>query len=143
MLSPFCSDTNDAAWAPRLLRLAPRSARKLPGRIEGQFGLDREVAALVVADEGLAALAGPFDRTADPPRGPRQQRKFGIEEIAGAEIAAHVAADDPHLSRVRPSTCARRRGLRDAAAAAGVQRVIARRGIVLRDRWCAVPSAPR
>ena len=65
--------------------------------VERKLGLDRQVARLVVAEEGLAALAGPLDRAADPARRPSHQRKFRIERAACPEIAADLVHDDPHL----------------------------------------------
>src|SRR6266511_3208325 len=59
--------------------------------VERKLCLDDLVAALVVAEEGFRALAGPFDRSADASCGPGDQREFRIEDVAGAEIAADVA----------------------------------------------------
>ena len=72
----------------------PRSARKLPCAVERQLGRDREVARLVVAQEGFLPLAGPFDRPADPPRRPGDEREFRVEGAARAEIAADLVHDD-------------------------------------------------
>ena len=102
--------------------------------IERQFRLHREIAALIVAQESFAALAGPLDRASQPPRRPAHQREFRIERVAGAEVAADVARRDTH------------RGLRHAEddrelallphhiAAAGMQRVAAAAHIVDADR---------
>ena len=90
--TPFCTMEKLVLWAPRLPRLAPRMARKLPSRVERELRFDREIARLVVAEERLVALAGPLDRPADAARRPRHQREFGIDHAARAEIAADVAA---------------------------------------------------
>ena len=103
--------------------------------VERQLGFDRQVAALIVAEERLAALAGPFDRPTDPARRPGEQRIFGVEEVARAEIAAHVLAHAAHLlrrhaehlSEVEPQ-------LGDAAAAAGVKGVLPARLVVFGRR---------
>ncbi len=89
-----------------------------------------EVAAGIVAGEGLVPLAGPFDRSADLLRRPGDQRELGIEGVAGAEIAADLVGDHPHLVGVDAEDD------RDLllgphdGAAAGMDRVAARRGIV-------------
>ena len=80
------------------------------------------------------ALAGPFDRPADPARRPGEHRVFRVEEIARAEIAAHVVAQHAHLlgrhakhlGEVEPD-------LRHAAAAPGVKRVLTGCGVVFGD----------
>ena len=65
--------------------------------VERQFGRDREIACLIVAEERLAALAGPLDRATDLARRPSHQREFRIERTARSEIAADLVHDDPHL----------------------------------------------
>ncbi len=50
-----------------------------------------------VAQEGFAALAGPFHRAADALRGPGAHRLFRIDEDLGAEAPAHVRRDHPQL----------------------------------------------
>ena len=64
--------------------------------VERQLGVDREIAALVVAEERLLPLAGPFHRAAEAPRRPGDQREFRDRSVAGAEIAADLARDDAH-----------------------------------------------
>ena len=61
-------------------------------RVERQLGLERQVAALVIGEEAFAAVGEEFDRPAELLRRPGQQRVFGEEGVARAEIAAHVAA---------------------------------------------------
>ncbi len=55
------------------------------------------VAALRVAHEMIGAVGGPFDRAAQPARGDRDQRIFAIGKQLGAESAADIRADHPHL----------------------------------------------
>jgi len=54
--------------------------------VERQLGVARQIARLVVADEGFLSLAGPFDRPAEPLRRPHQ-RELDIERAARAKIA--------------------------------------------------------
>ena len=65
--------------------------------VERELGFDRQIPRLVVAEKGFLALAGPFDRAADPARRPGDQREFGIERAARPEIAADLVHDDTHL----------------------------------------------
>ncbi len=99
-------------------------------RIEGEFGLHLQVAALVVAEETVAAVAAPAHRPAEPPRRPGDQGVFGKEEIPRAEIAAHVTADAAYLLRGNAQYL-REVGaqLGQAATAAGMQGIAAR-GVV-------------
>ena len=62
--------------------------------VQRKLGMEDLVAALVVTGKGLGALAGPFHRTPEPLRGPDHQRELGKEGVAGAEIAADIAALD-------------------------------------------------
>ncbi len=62
--------------------------------VERQLGRHREIARLVVGLEIFAALASPFDRPADPLRGPGDDREFRVEAAAGAEIAADILHHD-------------------------------------------------
>ena len=91
--------------------------------IERELGLDREVAALIVAEQRFAAVRGPFHRAAGLPRGPGHQRLLGEDLAARAEIAADVADHQPHLV---VGHAERRRQARRAAA--GPSRC--------RCRWC-------
>ena len=111
---------------------AHREERAL--RIEREFGIGRQVARLVVAQECLAALAGPLHRAADASRRPGDQGELRIGCAAGAEIAADVVHHHAHVI------------VRDAedhghvvtrthrAAGAGMQRVVSGRRVVLADR---------
>ena len=111
---------------------AHRQERAL--RIEREFGIGRQVARLIVAQECLAALAGPFHRAADAPRRPGDQRELRIGCAARAEIAADivhhhahvVVRDAEHHGHVVPRA--------HRAAGAGVQRVASGRGVVFADR---------
>ncbi len=66
-----------------------RSAQRqeLPVGIERKLGLDGQITALIIAEEGLRPLAGPLDGTADAFRCPCDQRELGEERVARAEIA--------------------------------------------------------
>ena len=80
-----------------MVRIPAAHCDKLAIAVERQLGLDRQVARLIIAEEGLAALAGPLDRTADLARRPGHQCEFRIERAARPEIAADLVHDDPHL----------------------------------------------
>ena len=47
----------------------------------------------------LGAVAGPFDRPAEPLRRLKQQRIFAVDETFGAEAAADIGRDDAQLLR--------------------------------------------
>ena len=91
--------------APRLPTCRPAQCEKLAVRIEGELGLARQVAALVIAEEGLVPLAGPLDRAADAARRPGHQHEFRIDGAAAAEIAADVAHDHAHAASGMSRVC--------------------------------------
>src|SRR5262249_46111102 len=64
--------------------------------VKRELSLAHEVAALVIAEERLGALAGPLDRSADFAGGPDQQGEFRKQRILRAEIAPDVIGDDAH-----------------------------------------------
>ena len=99
--------------------------------VERELGLDRQIAALIIADEGFGAVAEPFHRPAELLRRPGQQRIFREEEIPRAEIAAHIAAHRADILGRHAERAGEIAALaRDAAAGAGIERV----EIVLVDR---------
>ena len=67
--------------------------------IESQFAARDIVAAMDVGKEGMATVAGPFDRPSHFSSGPRNHRVFGIDEDLGAEAPANIVAQhrDPIL----------------------------------------------
>jgi hypothetical protein len=100
--------------------------------VERKLGVDGEVAALIIAEESLAALAGPLDRPADPARRPDEEGIFGIEKVARAKVPAHVVADAAHLLRRDPENLGEiGPQLGDAAAASRVERVMTARGVII------------
>src|SRR5262249_1899994 len=101
--------------------------------VERKLGFDEEIAPLIVAEKGLVALARPFDRAADAPRRPGHQRKFGVERVAGAEIASDVAGDDANAVHRDGENVGELALLSNAAAAAGVERGAAGRPVVAAD----------
>jgi hypothetical protein len=110
-------------------------AKEISLLVERQLRLDREVAALIVAEERFAPLAGPLHRAAHLARGPRQQRVFREEEIARAEIAAHVLAGAAHLLGRQSQDRSELHALDgDAAAGSGIERIAAARRVVVADR---------
>src|SRR5947209_6761274 len=82
-----------------LRRISIRSS-PVSAAAERQLGDAGEITAVGIKEEGFAALAAPFDRTAKPARGPYHEDVFAIEQVLGAEPAADVAADHPHLALV-------------------------------------------
>ena len=64
---------------------------------ERELGADREVARLVIGQEHLGAVAGPFHRPAEPARRPQHDGEFGVERVARAVAAADVGGGDPDV----------------------------------------------
>ena len=54
--------------------------------VEREFCRDGKIAALVIGEERLVSVGGPLDRPREAPRRPRDQREFGIDHAARAEI---------------------------------------------------------
>ena len=106
--------------------------------VERELQRDRLVAALVVAGEGLRALAGPFHRAAELLGRPHHQRELRIEGVARAVVAADVAALDAHVGHRHAEDRRELVLLPDHAAGAGVQRVLVGRRIVDADRGARV-----
>ena len=67
-------------------------ADELAVPVERQLGIGDAVAAMLVGEEHLAALAAPFHRAAELARGPERQAMLGILPALDAEAAADVAA---------------------------------------------------
>jgi CO/xanthine dehydrogenase Mo-binding subunit len=65
--------------------------------VESELGLGDMVARLIVGQEDLAALGGPFDRATEFARKPEHKRLLGIERALGAEAAAHIGRYYPQL----------------------------------------------
>ena len=65
--------------------------------VEREFRVNREVAALEVAEQGFAAIGGPFHRAAEFARGPGHQHLLGEDLAPRSEVAADVADNKPHL----------------------------------------------
>ncbi len=91
-----------------------RVARQIRAHVSDDIEIEREeaalvverharggdvVAALAVAEEMLAALGHPFHRLPRAFRRHRRQRIFAIGKELGAEAAADIGRDDPHLVR--------------------------------------------
>jgi len=101
MLTPLRSGTIDDEWLPILLRCDPRIARNFPAH-RAQARLRHQIATLIVAEEGFAALAHPLDRPPDAPRGPQHQREFRKERVLGAEVSTDVERDTRICSGCTP-----------------------------------------
>ena len=91
--------------------------------VEREFGRHGEIAAHIVGDERLVAFAGPFHRPADAARAPGDQREFGKEAVAGAEIAADLVGDDAHGFERHAEDRRKLALLTHDAARAGIKRV--------------------
>ena len=93
------------------------------------------VAPLRVAHEVIGAVGGPFDRLAQLARGNRDQRVFAIGKQLGAEPAADIRADHPHLfQRHLQDHPAQDFAQAMAALAADRQRQMIALGVVFADR---------
>ncbi len=103
-------------------------------RVQGQLGLEREIASLIVGEERLVTLAGPFDRPPEPPRRPGDQREFGKEAAARSIVAADVVHHHPHALGRHVEHPGEIVLLAHRRAAAGVERGAAARGIIGGDR---------
>ena len=92
------------------------------------------VAALRVAHEMIGAIGGPFDGAAQPARGDRDQRIFAIGKQLGAESAADIRTDHPHLlDRDLQDVLAHDIAQPVAALAADRQRQMVPLGVVFAD----------
>ena len=92
------------------------------------------VAALRVAHEMIGAIGGPFDGPAQLARGDRDQRVFAIGKQLGAESAADIRTDHPHLlDRDLQHVLAQDIAQPVAALAADRQRQMIALGVVFAD----------
>ncbi len=93
------------------------------------------VAALRIAHEVLGAIRGPAHRLLQFARGDRQQRVFAIGKQLGAEAAADIRADHPHLlDRNLQDVLAQDVAQPVAALAADRQGQVIALGVVFADR---------
>ena len=111
--------------------------RPAPGcgrAVEAEPRLGHDVARVVVGEERLGAVAGPFHRPAEAARRPHHRDLLGIEIGARAESAADVGADHVHVL-LRHLEADRER-MPDAvhALAARDQRVLVLGRVVVADR---------
>jgi hypothetical protein len=61
--------------------------------VESELGLDREIAALIIAEKCFAAFAGPLYRPADTPCRPTEKGVLGIKEVPpGSETLTRTRA---------------------------------------------------
>jgi hypothetical protein len=72
-----------------------RAQREKPAvLVERKLSLADVVAVMIVGCHGFAALANPFDRTAQFARRPQHKRIFWKVAALHAEASAHLARDD-------------------------------------------------
>ena len=90
----------------------------------------------------FAAVAGPFDRPADPPRRPGDDREFRVEAAARPEIAADIVHDHARLFGRHAQHHREVAPRADRAAGAGVERVAAGRRVELADRGARLHRHP-
>ncbi len=81
-------------------QIAGAQGEEFPLRVHGDLADGQIVAALGVAQEGLAALGGPFHRLAQLARGVAGQHVLGVQEQLHTETAADVGGDDAEFLRV-------------------------------------------
>ena len=102
---------------------------------ERHFGSGDIVAALRVTHEMVGAIGGPFDGLFQFFRGDRNQRVFAVRKQFGAEAAADVGTDHPHLfQRHLQHHAADDLAQAMAALAADRQRQVILLGVVFGDR---------
>jgi hypothetical protein len=114
--------------------VGPAHRQEISLRVEGEFRGHREVTGLVVAQERLVTVAGPFDRLCEAPRRPRDQGELRIDHPAGAEIAADLAHDDAHIVRRHRENGGEVVLEPPHPAAAGIERCAAGIGVECGDR---------
>ena len=82
--------------------LSTCSARNLPSASSARRRGRQMIPRLMVRQKRLRPRGDPFHRPPGPPRGPQDQRVLRIGEILGAETAADIRRDEPHLRRFDP-----------------------------------------
>jgi len=102
--------------------------------VQRQLDPRHQIASLVVGEKRLRARRGVFDRAADFFGRPQGQAEFDEDPVAGAEIAADVVGQDAQPLRRDAENRRELALLAHRAAAAGMQRVAAGRGVVLGNR---------
>ena len=100
---------------------------------QGNAGLERERAAVPVAQEDLGARAHPFHRPAELARGQHHQDVFGIGSAAQAERAAHILGDHFDAAGVEAGDRGQRRAHAQHALGGGVQGEVLAGGVVGRQ----------
>ena len=133
--TPFWTIEKLPVRAPRLPMLSPRIARKLPSASSASSASTDEIAALVVAEQRLAAVGCPLHRACRPCARPRPPAICSAKICtARAEVAADVADHQAApCRRARRATIARSLVQAQGRAVAGVDRVFAGRRIVVAD----------
>ena len=120
-------------YAPMLSPMATRRPRNRPAGIQRQLGRRDIVAAVLVGDEGLAAVGRPSDGPPQPLRRPEHQRHLRVHAAAHAEAAADLARHHAHVA-LRHAQDVREDGAAAVRALdARVQRVAGRAPVVLAD----------
>ena len=74
----------------------------VPVVVEREFGVDHEVAGLIVGQHAFGAARGPLDRAPDPARRPQHQDLVDVERVPGAVGTADIADDHADLVVVDP-----------------------------------------
>ena len=110
--------------------------------VECQLGMRAMVAAVRIGEEGLGAVGGPADRSAELPAHPAQRRFLRIDEDLAAEAAPDVRRDHAQVclgdSQHR---IAQRRAHGVRVLARRVERVLAGRALIARDRGARLHGA--
>ena len=116
---------------PQVRQVGRAHGEDAPIGVEGELRADHQVAALIVGQERLGAVAGPLHRLADDLGRDADQGELGIERVARAVIAADVARDHPHLVGRHRQRTGQRALHPDRAAGARVQREAPGGGVVM------------
>src|SRR5262249_34854272 len=90
-------------------------------------------AAHVVAEKGLVALAGPFDRPANLARTPRDERELGEKAVFRTKIAADFVSDDTDRFKWHAEDRGKLLFLAHDAAGSGVKGIATTRSIIAAD----------
>src|SRR5262249_56495603 len=111
-------------------------------RVQRQLHVRREIARVIVGEQGFATITRPFHGPAYAPCRPGDERELRIARIARAVVAADLARDDTDGGARNPERL--HEVVLDAlhAARAGVERVVLAVGLRHLQRRARLPRDP-
>ena len=109
-----------------------QDARSLRARGQSQLGVGGMVATLRVGKEGFAAIGDPLHRPLQLACRPGHERFLGIDDLLAAEAAADIGGDHAQLALGNAENQHPDQHPRNVRKLGrGIERVVARRGVVL------------